>query len=264
MYLLEPPLHTCQIREVAHCGASPAPTQLLITMKFFIVQNVFSFLIIFVSGATDGDMDSPVTCSREGVVCEYGQDNLLDQVPGVPTVDMCRQLCIDMENCQYFTFFNENATPVPGFCELFKSCETVNNCSNCHTEHIECTRTCGTNVIGDLVENIQDVISNIESEMACKKLCLQNSTCSFYTFFLANDTLYHGSCFLLTEFVFPAQPCSTCITGPVDCSSGVGCSLNMNGESSQSLMLTDVSKTSEISINGLGGSCSLTLLVVSR
>ena len=39
------------------------------------------------------------------------------------------------------------------------------------------------------------------------------------------------------------------------------CNLTMNGESSQSLMLTNVGQTSEISIQGWG-SCNLTLLVV--
>ena len=99
-------------RAVAHCGASQAQTQLLITMKFFIVQTLFSFLIISASGATDGDMDSPVMCSREEVVCGISENNLLDQVPGVPTLDMCRELCLDLENCQYLTYFDENATPV--------------------------------------------------------------------------------------------------------------------------------------------------------
>ena len=202
-------------------------------MKFFIVQIVFSILIISASGASDGDMDSPVTCSREGVACEITDNNVLDQVPGVPTLDMCREFCLDLENCQYLSYFDENATPVSGFCQLFKTCEAINNCSNCYTENIDC-RTCGTNVVGDLNENVEDVIPNVESEMACKILCLENSKCQFYTLFLANDTLYHSNCFLLTKFVAPAQPCSTCISGPVDCS---GCSLSMNGESSQSLML---------------------------
>ena len=120
-------------------------------------------------------------------------------------------------------------------------------------------RTCGTNVVGDLNENVEDVIPNVESEAACQEQCRGNSKCQFYTYFLANDTLFPHNCFLLTEFVYPAQPCSTCVTGPVDCEVCSG-SLTMNGESSQALVLTDVTKPSEISINGWG--CTLTLLVV--
>ena len=49
-----------------------------------------------------------------------------------------------------------------------------------------------------LNENVQEVIANIESEMECKTLCLVSSSCTFYTYFLATDTLYHLYCFLLT------------------------------------------------------------------
>ena len=204
--------------------------------------------------------DSPVICSSDGVACDYTNENLIDQLNGVPTVDICREFCLDIDDCQFFSYFDETATPFPGFCELFKSCETVNNCSNCYTENIDCGRTCGTNVIGNLDENVLDVTPNIQAELECKALCIKNVTCKFYTYFLPNDTLFHSSCVLLTEFVYPAQPCSTCISGPVDCN-GCSGSLAMDGESSQSLMLTNVSQTSEISIQGWG-SCNLTILVV--
>ena len=41
-----------------------------------------------------------------------------------------------------------------GFCQLFNTCETVTNCTNCYTENID-FRTCGTNVIGGLGDNGQ-------------------------------------------------------------------------------------------------------------
>ena len=44
-------------------------------------------------------------------------------------------------------------------------------------------------------------------------------------------------------------------------STKAGCSLTMDGESSQSLMLTSVGETTEISVSGLG-TCELTFLVV--
>ena len=76
---------------------------------------------------------------------------------------LCQELCLDMENCQYLSYFDENATPLSGVCELFRTCEAINNCSNCYTENIDC-RTCGTNVVGDLNENVEDIISFVESE----------------------------------------------------------------------------------------------------
>ena len=136
-------------------------------MKFFIfiVCSIFIFLIHSSSGTINGDLrDSPVICYSDGVACDYTNENIIDQITGVPTVDMCRELCIDIDDCQFFSYFNETATPFPGICELFKSCERINNCSNCYTENINCGTTCGTNVIGDLDENVLDVIPNIEPQ----------------------------------------------------------------------------------------------------
>ena len=236
----------------------------LITMRGFIVDVFFSFLFISAS-ASDGHgqvvrvHDSPITCSSDGVVCEFNEDNLLGSVPHVPTLEDCRQICLAVENCQYISYFDENAIPFSNFCQLFKTCETVNNCSNCFTENIDC-RTCGANVVGALNENVQDIIPYIESEIECKILCLTKSTCSFYTYFFSNDTLYHKYCVLQTEFVLPAQPCTTCVSGPVDCSNSGGCSLNLEEESYQSLMLNNTNKTYNIIVTGR--ECKLRFLVV--
>ena len=119
-------------------------------MRSLTTGVLLSLLLTAASGAGAGDpRDSPVTCSSEGVVCDFSEDNLLDQVPGVATLDQCRELCLDLTTCHYISYFDENATPVPGFCQLFSTCETVNNCTNCYTENIDC-RTCGTNVIEGL------------------------------------------------------------------------------------------------------------------
>ena len=151
----------------------------LITMNFLIVCSLTLTLLIHSSScSTARDLwDSPVICSSGGIACDYTNENIIDQITGVPTVDMCRELCLDINDCQFFSYFDETATPFPGFCELFKSCERINNCSNCYTENINCGTTCGTNVIGDLDENVLDVISNIQSEIECKALCIKNVTC---------------------------------------------------------------------------------------
>merc|ERR1719204_1943416 len=119
------------------------------------------------------------------------------------------------------------------------------------------------NLVGDLDENILDVIPNIQSEIDCKQSCLAHPNCSFYTYFFPNDTIHHQHCFLQTEFVGPQQPCETCITGPADCSNH-GCSLSMNGEKHKALILTSVGQTSEIEvINDWDNvTCNITLFVV--
>ena len=88
-------------------------------MRSIIVGVILSLLLTAASGTGAGDpRDSPVTCSSEGVVCDFSEDNLLDQVPGVATLDQCRELCLDMDTCQYISYFDENATPIAGFCQL--------------------------------------------------------------------------------------------------------------------------------------------------
>ena len=51
-------------------------------MRSLTTGVILSLLLTAASAAGAGDpRDSPVTCSSEGVVCEFGEDNLLDQVP---------------------------------------------------------------------------------------------------------------------------------------------------------------------------------------
>ena len=70
-------------------------------------------------------------------------------------------------------------------------------------------RTCSDSVVGELDRNVVDIAPNIVSELACKRLCLNTTDCSCYTFFYPNSTLYHHYCVLQTEFVPPAQPCNS-------------------------------------------------------
>ena len=56
------------------CQCSVAPTLLLIKIRTLIVVDIFSFLL--------------------PAVCDFSEDNLLDQVPGVATLDQCRELVL--------------------------------------------------------------------------------------------------------------------------------------------------------------------------
>ena len=66
-------LDTATCQALAPCAAK---------MRILVTGVIFSLLLTTASGAGEDDpRDSPVTCSSEGVVCEFGEDNLLDQVP---------------------------------------------------------------------------------------------------------------------------------------------------------------------------------------
>ena len=191
------------------------------------------FQILSVTGAMDGHFvrlgDSPVTCSSEGVECDNSGDNLIDVVFGVLTLEECRQLCLDDVHCNFISYFGDLATPISHLCQMFTTCDDTTNSTNVISENMKCYRSCGSNVVGDLNENIQDILTVIESESSCRESCLNVPQCAFYTYFYPNDTQFENYCILQTEFVGPAQPCNTCISAPVDCPIAK-CSLALDGE----------------------------------
>ena len=115
-----------------------------------------------------------------GVECNISGDNLIDGVEHVMTVDECRQMCLDQDSCQFITYFDDSAAPISHFCQLFSSCDTVNNCTNCVSENMACDRSCSDNVVGDLDENIVDSLPNTDSETDCKRFCQNTTGCSHY------------------------------------------------------------------------------------
>ena len=122
-------------------------------MRGLTAGVIFLHLLTAASGAGD-PRDSPVSCASEGVVCQFSADTIIDSVPHVPSLDQCRQLCVDMDSCPYISYSYDNAVLVPNLSQLFTSCEFVNNCSDCYTENIDC-RTCGENIIRGLNENVK-------------------------------------------------------------------------------------------------------------
>ena len=102
----------------------------------------------------------PVPCSDIGFECEYDETNLITTVFQVPTLDLCHQLCIDTADCEYITYFNASAFPIPKECRLYKSCEIVNICTNCITENVDCFETCGSNEVGLIDDNIITALPN--------------------------------------------------------------------------------------------------------
>ena len=202
---------------------------------------------------------SPVTCSSPGMACEYNNNNYIDTETQVHSKEECRNICLNTPDCLYITFFNDSARPIPSSCVTLKSCDSVIPCDNCVSEFLDCF-PCGFNLIGSFDENIVDVIFGIEVEVECKELCIDSKECDWYTFFERNDTHNHDKCFLLTNLLPPLEMSNTAISGPSDCSQG-SCSLVTNGESHQSLMITDTGAEVSIIVRG-SDSCQLTLLAV--
>ena len=148
-------------------------------MRSLTAGVILFFLIFSVPVFSDGQFvqvrDSPVTCSSEGVECEFDESNLIDAVMHVMSLEECRQMCLDQESCQFISYYDDSAAPVSHLCQMFGSCDTLTTCAHCATENMACYTYCGASVVGDLDENVQDLLTNIESEHDCKRSCLETA-----------------------------------------------------------------------------------------
>ena len=191
----------------------------------------------------DAKANSPVTCTSPGVECEYTGENYIDTETEVQTVEECRQICMDQEDCQFITYFDSSAHPISFMCRTFKTCEKVVECENCESQNINCFNRpwpCGSNVVGRMEENIVDVVMGVTSEQECKQLCSDNPECSWFTFFFSFDPQNHDTCFLQTELHLPIETSNSAFSGPSDCSNDF-CTLVTDDGPLTSLIVNDTS-----------------------
>ena len=135
-------------------------------MRSLSVSVILSLLIFAAPVFSDGQFvqvrDSPVTCSTEGVECQFSEDNLIDAVMHVMSLVECRQMCLDQESCNFISYFDATAAPIAHFCQLFSSCDTTTSCSSCVSENMACYRSCSENIVGVLDDNVLDVVPNTD------------------------------------------------------------------------------------------------------
>merc|ERR1711892_661195 len=182
-----------------------------------IISSLTLLLLWGLIHQTAGATESPVTCHSNNTACEMLEDNLLDTVGGVLSIEDCRLLCYDNDDCGFITYYGIDSFPLRGICQLFLSCDTVHPCSNCVSETRECYRTCGTNYTGAIGENLLEAIPNVGKEIDCQSLCQANTECTFYTYFFATDVNAPLFCVLLSHIEEPIETCENCVTGPANC-----------------------------------------------
>ena len=160
---------------------------------------------------------SPVSCSNYNTACEEDAEDLLDITTGVLSQEVCRQICLDSTDCNYFTYYDVHSSPLRQACLTFATCLTVTECSDCVSENKYC-ETCGAATSGIIDQNLLDFRLTVESELECKAGCISTSNCSYYTYFTQEDSQFPGLCFLLTDLISPLTDCPHCLSGPLDCS----------------------------------------------
>ena len=219
-------------------------------------------LFLIVSSSSLSTFDSPITCSSNNTACDNHNDNLIETVNGVDTVEECRQLCYDDQECEYLTHYSEHSFPLQSLCLLFRSCEETHECSDCVSETRDCFFTCAEHVVGAINENLLEFLSDVESEHECRDHCSSSNNCSYYTHFTQDDP-NSRTCVLLTHLLEPLQPCATCLTGPVECEdNNDDCQMIVAGEHHSSMMFTNIGEEVNVIIPDSCKSSQLRILAV--
>ena len=95
-----------------------------------MISRIFLLLISYLSNILTLE-NSPVTCSSDGVACGDSVNSVFNDVA---TIEQCRLLCYDSQDCQYLTYFDRNGFPFQEVCYTFSSCEKTHPCTNCVSE----------------------------------------------------------------------------------------------------------------------------------
>jgi len=196
-------------------------------MEFFV--KAFLVLMMGLSSASASTKPKggpPITCS-ENIACDNTEDNLIESIPGVEDLELCRQLCVDSLECQYITYYGSNSFPISEVCFLYRKCDGTHSCDECVSEGRGCSNeviTCGRNFVGKIGENLIETITGVKTMSACKDLCYHHYDngydCDYYTYFLGEET-----CYLLSSFMAPLQECENCVSGPKNCEGYEDCNL---------------------------------------
>ena len=179
------------------------------------MKSSFLFLCPFFI-ATEVSGESPVTCASDNMACDTSHDNILDSIGGETTIEECRELCYDKDDCQFLTYLGLDSFPLKETCFLLRSCEETHSCTDCVSETKSCFQTCGTNIVGVIDDNNLATFVGVEMEGECREHCRTTSNCSYYTYFLEGDP-NSQLCIALSHLIEPLEHCDTCLTGPLEC-----------------------------------------------
>ena len=200
-------------------------------------------------------------CSSSGYACFNSEENLINTIHNIQSIEDCHQLCSSQKGCAYVSYFSENSDPLSHVCMLFKYCDQTSLCTNCITEWIGCDRNCLKSIVKTLDENIIDIKPFTPSYKDCRGHCADTEGCSWFTFFNHDDEILSDHCFLLSEEggTNPEEKCENCVSGPVECQPN-DCTMDIGD--GKAAAITEVNKHHTVTITAGQGVCTLTLLVV--
>merc|ERR1712179_626908 len=82
--------------------------------------------------------ESPVTCASNNTACDLHGDGFIDFFTGVEDIAECREICNNVDGCEFITFFGPDGFPLRDICQLFHSCDETLSCTECisETKHV--------------------------------------------------------------------------------------------------------------------------------
>jgi len=166
------------------------------------------FLALFSMGCVRG------TCLTENMT--WLSSDIMDVVQPVASPYLCQDLCGGTEECQAFTWTTEANMGIKSACFLFATTSNQTSCSDCLSGPRTCT--CSSEVACQAEEeNIVEIRPGVATEGQCQNICLETSSCMFYTWHDATSFPSY-TCILLSS-CDDSSVCSGCYSGPPECSS---------------------------------------------
>lgn len=225
-------------------------------------------LVLTISAPASSHLDFPSGgCFVEDQACEANEDNFLDSVPGLSSVEECYEICNDNTDCEFLSYFGADSFPLQNYCMLFTTCPSLHPCVDCITEEKSCYEACSDALEGAIGENTVGMIVSVQSEVLCMDNCRTDPSCKFYTYYSSEDPSNPNTCFLLSEILEPARACTHCRTGSADCSRDGFCRFSLPDDTVllESVFLNETvtnKRVNVFSIGNINNPCVLTLVAV--
>merc|ERR1711892_1144006 len=117
-------------------------------------------------------------CLKENMT--WLSSDIMDVLQPVASPYLCQELCAGTGECQSFTWTTESNLQIKSACVLFASPSTSTSCSACLSGPRTCTCSSEVACRGE-EENIVDIRTGVVTEGQCQNICLETSSCMFYT-----------------------------------------------------------------------------------
>ena len=80
-------------------------------------------------------------CYIDNEACDTTENNLIDTITDVRSLEECRGLCYrNYTLCNFFTFYGPDSFPLSNICMILSSCDETFQSDGCHSEDSFCFR----------------------------------------------------------------------------------------------------------------------------